>query len=303
MVKYVEVNIGTMPARQLETYTFNEDVEIIKLEGEKLNADLPDLSLPGRINTPAIILTLAGKATIEINDKTYTILPNTLIDITGVRVFHNFLFSDDYRGYSIMVTNRFYEEIFYGERHLTPDVALRKSTDPLEHIGPTNTSLLVDILEKIIWNISRTSHIWYRRMVMNEVRSFYMEVGNIIVNNLTSAEKEQDLPDNGLLFFKFMQLLQDNSNERKSVGFYADKLCLTPDHFAKNIKAYTGRNVTDWINEALLRQAKLYLQDPESTLQQVADILNFSDQSAFGKFFKKQTGISPGEYKSKKGLM
>lgn len=32
-------------------------------------------------------------------------------------------------------------------------------------------------------------------------------------------------------------------------------------------------------------------------VQQVADILNFSDQSSFGKFFKKQAGMSPGEFK------
>lgn len=296
MVKFVSIEMGHMDGTQFEVYSFNGEVEIDKLEGEKLNENVPDVSVPGRVNALTIILTLAGSANIEVDGKTYTLLPDTVMDITGFRILRNFLFSDDYRGYNIMVTNRFYDEIFREGKHLTLEAALRNSTNPLDHIEPEETALLVDIIERIIRNVGRNSHIWQRRMVMNEVRSFYMEVGNIVINSMISDEKEKNPQNFDLLFFKFMQLLQDNCNERKSVGFYADKLCLTADYFAKTVKTYTGRNVTDWINDALLRQAKLYLQDPEITVQQVADMLNFSDQSAFGKFFKKQAGISPALY-------
>ncbi|MDR2037658.1 MAG: AraC family transcriptional regulator [Bacteroidales bacterium] len=299
MVKFHKIGMGLLGRNGMEVHSFNGEVEIIKLEGNKLNIDIPDISAPGRVNALTMVLTMAGKANLEIDEKKYTLLPNTLMDLTGLQVFRNFIFSDDYLGYNIMVSSRFYDEIFREEKHLTPEAALRKSANPLDNIRQEDAVLLVEIIEKIIWNISRNSHIWHRRMVMNEIRCFYMEAGNIIVNSLASAEKEQNLHDNDLLFFKFIQLLQDSNNERKTVAFYADKLCLTPDYFAKIIKNYTGRNVTDWINEALLRQAKLYLRDPGMTIQQTADMLNFSDQSAFGNFFKKQTGMSPAQYQKK----
>lgn len=296
MVKFHKIGIGLLGRNDMDVHSFDGEVEIIKLEGDKLNKDLPDVSVPARVNALTMIITTAGEARIEVDEKSYTLLPNTVMDITGLQIFRNFVFSNDYTGYNIMVTERFYEETHREGKHLTPEAALKKRANPLEHISREETALLVDIIGRIIRNIERNGHIWHRRIVMNEVRSFYMEAGNIIVNSLTSAEKKWNPPDKDLLFFKFMQLLQDNSHERKTVTFYADKLCLTPDYFAKAIKTHTKRNVTDWINETLLRQAKLYLRDTEMTIQQVADMLNFSDQSAFGKFFKKQTGMSPAQY-------
>ena len=39
------------------------------------------------------------------------------------------------------------------------------------------------------------------------------------------------------------------------------------------------------------------LRDPELTIQQIAEKMSFSDQSSFGKFFKKHTGVSPLKYR------
>ncbi|WP_233552114.1 helix-turn-helix domain-containing protein [Parabacteroides sp. AF48-14] len=47
----------------------------------------------------------------------------------------------------------------------------------------------------------------------------------------------------------------------------------------------------------LIVEAKILLKAPQATVQQVADVLHFSDQSTFGKFFKKHMGISPMEYR------
>lgn len=266
MVRFHEISIEHIVRKSFDGYSFNGEIGIDRLEGSKLNEKVPDVSIPGRVNAPTMILTLAGEANIEIDDKTYTLYPNTVMDLTGFQVFRNFLFSDDYKGYNIMLSNRFYEDAFREGKHLTPEAASKKRANPLDEISPEETTLLVNIVERIIWNIERKDHIWQRHMIINEVRNFYMEIGNLIVARLTSAEKEQNLPNNDLLFFKFMQLLQDNCKDRQGIGFYADKLCLTSDYFAKTIKLYTGRNVSDWINDALLRQAKIYLQDPDITV-------------------------------------
>ncbi|MCC8185928.1 MAG: AraC family transcriptional regulator [Bacteroides sp.] len=100
-----------------------------------------------------------------------------------------------------------------------------------------------------------------------------------------------------LLFRRFMELLQTHAIERKPMTFYADKLCLSPDHFARTIKKSSGRTVTQWIHDSVLSLAKTYMRDPRLNIQQIADYLRFSDQSAFGKFFRKHTGQSPSAYR------
>ncbi len=51
-----------------------------------------------------------------------------------------------------------------------------------------------------------------------------------------------------------------------------------------------------WINRATLIQAKVLLKNKDILVSEVADRLNFPSQSAFGFFFKRETGMTPSEY-------
>jgi AraC-like DNA-binding protein len=83
----------------------------------------------------------------------------------------------------------------------------------------------------------------------------------------------------------------------RSVGFYADRLNVTPKYFSEVIKKQTGKTAGEWIDDAVLLEAKVLLQDIDLGIAQISDRLNFCDQSVFGKFFKTHTGISPIEYR------
>ena len=99
------------------------------------------------------------------------------------------------------------------------------------------------------------------------------------------------------LFEQFLQLLFEHCKEQHVVTFYAEKLFITPQYLSLILKELTGKSANKWIDDALIVEAKMLLKAPQATVQQVADILHFSDQSTFGKFFKKHMGISPMEYR------
>ena len=46
-----------------------------------------------------------------------------------------------------------------------------------------------------------------------------------------------------------------------------------------------------------MREAEMALRDSDLTIQEVSDQLKVSDQSAFGKFFKKHKHMSPLAFK------
>ena len=85
--------------------------------------------------------------------------------------------------------------------------------------------------------------------------------------------------------------------EQHVVSFYAEQLYITPQYLSLILKELTGRSANKWIDEALMQEAKILLKAPQATVQQVAVALHFSDQSTFGKFFKKHAGMSPMEYR------
>jgi YesN/AraC family two-component response regulator len=94
--------------------------------------------------------------------------------------------------------------------------------------------------------------------------------------------------------------VQTHYREQRGLDFYADKLCITPKHLSKVIKAISDKPANDWIDEHVVLEAKALLKSTNMTIEQISDELNFPSQSFFGKYFKRVTGMSPKEYKLKR---
>ena len=76
---------------------------------------------------------------------------------------------------------------------------------------------------------------------------------------------------------------------------YAEQLSLTPHYLSAVIKEASGRNAMEWVNQAAIQRAKLLLMQG-LTAQQVADALEFPSPQYFNRFFKPETGQTPGQY-------
>lgn len=88
--------------------------------------------------------------------------------------------------------------------------------------------------------------------------------------------------------------------EHRDVGFYAAKVCLTPKHFSTVIKQETGHTAAWWIHRQVVSEAKnLLTMRPDLNIQAVADQLGFADQATFSRYFHRETGLYPTEFRTK----
>ena len=94
-------------------------------------------------------------------------------------------------------------------------------------------------------------------------------------------------------------MLAKEFSRHRSLSFYANKLNTTSKYLSEVVKKQTGKTAGEWIEHTVILEAKVLLQNRELGIAQVSDLLNFSDQSVFGKFFKTHTGISPLEYRKR----
>ncbi len=93
-------------------------------------------------------------------------------------------------------------------------------------------------------------------------------------------------------FRAFLRILHEHPDGR-SVRFYAEKLNISPKYFNTICKQITGKTASTIINEELVSQAKIMLKDPDLSIKQIAATLGFSNQSHFGTFMRRETGVSP----------
>ena len=87
--------------------------------------------------------------------------------------------------------------------------------------------------------------------------------------------------------------------DHRDVGFYAAKVCLTPKHFSTVIRQETGHTAAWWIHRQVVSEAKnLLTMRPDLNIQAVADQLGFADQATFSRYFHRETGLYPTEFRT-----
>lgn len=100
------------------------------------------------------------------------------------------------------------------------------------------------------------------------------------------------------LFERFYDAVATHYRESREVSFYANLLCLTPKYFATVIKQTTGIAASDWISRHVIIKAKILLSyEQHKSIQQIAYELGFSEQSAFTRYFRTHTGITPKKFR------
>lgn len=125
------------------------------------------------------------------------------------------------------------------------------------------------------------------------------KVGDIMYHYLAEHPEEQNNSHNRAeeYFKQFTHLLGEHYREERSVGFYARQLCITPKYLTTLIKRISGQSVSEWIDNYVILEAKTLLKYSTMSVQEIAYYLNFPNQSFFGSYFKRNTGMSPSQYK------
>lgn len=100
----------------------------------------------------------------------------------------------------------------------------------------------------------------------------------------------------------FIQKVKSNYFTMRTVKEYANELSVTPKYLTEATKEITGKNARSIIDEYILNEIKHRLTQIDLTISEIAAQLNFPDLSAFGKFFKRLTGVSVSRYRENLGL-
>ena len=98
---------------------------------------------------------------------------------------------------------------------------------------------------------------------------------------------------------RFFQLVEDHYHKNLQVNEYAGILAITPNHLTQTVNQLTGKTSSQIIKSKQVLEIKRLLVHTNLSVTEIAGRLNFQDQSYFSKFFKRETGVSPLQYRFK----
>ena len=93
------------------------------------------------------------------------------------------------------------------------------------------------------------------------------------------------------------RLVEENFRKERQLDFYAEKLAMTADRLNDHVKRATGVTAGHLIRQRVLTEAKRQLVFTSQPIHEIAYELAFSDPSHFARFFRKQTGTTPHEFR------
>lgn len=219
-------------------------------------------------------------------------------DISVMRPGHiikNVAMSDDYSAQLIVTPVSYLNTMRrqYMDHHL----ATRKSFDthPCQHLSDEQYRQVCDA-----FNLVRTA-CSVEGVYRDELISSAFHTLMVLLSTYR-YEQLESLPDTGRqLSSRFNEALIKHYRESREVGFYARMFHLSPKYFSTLIKQETGFGAGEWIDRYVVLQAKALLSRMRNlSIQEITDKLGFSEQASFSRFFKRNTGVSPTEYRERR---
>lgn len=249
-------------------------------------------SEPYKIPRSIIGICLAGQCSFKLNLKRHEVKSPAILTLMPGQIIENIEYSPDFEGHAIVLSKRFIDMLnipMWQQQY----IALYDK--PINRIFSDYTqqvSLFIVMLRSAASDVENQ----YRLQVIeNLIRAlFYGGISKFHKMESDSVSYKNSIVE------RYIELVQTHYREERIIGFYADKLCITPKYLSKLVKEYTGRSAGEWIENYVILEARAMLQSSDMTIQQIASSLNFPNQSFFGKYFKRATGLSPKQYRHMK---
>lgn len=246
-----------------------------------------------QMDIDAIILCTKGKSYIEIDFIVYEIVPNTqLIIIAGSIVKCNYT-SDDFTSSYIIFKHDIYNEV---TAQLEPSFTFFLKEYPCVQLDEKKIYRMTYLVEAMEDFYKEKDNCFRIHIFKNNIQSFLLDVYDK-TRTLFKIDKSEKIGRKEKLFIKFIHLIFDFCPNEREVGFYAEKLCITPRYLTSITQSIAEKSPKFIIDKHTIQRIKIMLKSSNISMQEIAYELNFPDQSFFARYFKKHTGMSPQEYR------
>lgn len=139
----------------------------------------------------------------------------------------------------------------------------------------------------------------YRKELINAILQAFSYDFYRVQEHFSQQTPQNTLCSAEILFKKFINLLSTFSPKERKVKFYAEKLFVTPKYLSIVCKAQSGYTVSALINQFVIKDIEFMLKQPDKSIKEIVNEVNFPNISFFGKYVKANFGMSPRQYRKK----
>jgi len=258
------------------------------------------MEYPCRFDGLLLLYCISGHVKLSVNLNEYEVSSNHLVITTPGKILKvaEMPEKQDLKYIMIAMSPEFASELRIDMKPLINDgVALMET--PVIGLEEDNVKLMSQYLS-LMADVTKMKGNYQNDALRSLMSSMLCTIAGIWSEKIEEARKTspQSTSRSRMIFEQFIRLVSEYHTRYRNVGFYADKLCLTPKYLSKLIKTASGKSAPEWIDAYVILEAKNLLKYSDITIKEIVYRLNFPNQSVFYKFFKARTGMTPSEYRA-----
>ena len=249
---------------------------------------------PSRMKSLFLALCTSGHAQYTVDTKMHEVGAGDVIIISEEQVVADYMLSRDCKGIALIMSYDFFQNIVSGVHELSA-LFLFARTHPVFHLDNNQTKALENDIQHIKEKIIDTGHRFRRELVMTMLKALIIDMSDIIYRFQQVGEAGQTRAE--AIFRDFIQTVEKNYRTERRVSWYAQQLCITSKYLSETVRTVSRRTPSDWIDSYVTRELRVMLRNSTMSIKQIADELNFANQSFMGKYFKEHVGMSPSQFR------
>ena len=244
------------------------------------------------------ILCVKGHSSLSINDQIHDIGPNELLICHPQTLLKHGTTEEDFECYGFLLSPEYAKRVFVMSSCSSSWYSrLFLEQHPIMSLNEEESQLFYQYYNLLHSKLTGAPHRHQRELINSLLQAFIYEFQDAMEKYIQLQPTSFSSSNN--LFNAFIELLVSSYPKERAVSYYASRLFVTPKYLSSICKENSGQTASELITSYVMKDVEYLLRRPEKSIKEIANELNFATLSFFGKYVKRNLGISPKEYREK----
>ena len=225
----------------------------------------------------------------RVNTQIYDLQRHSMMIVLPGQITELIDLSDDFQATYIIMSDEFVSSLGIGNTFSLGNIVASSPKALLQDRAKEAFESYLSMCRNLIPTESNPNRLEILQLL---TKAFFLGLGYFLhgtEQNVATRNEE--------LTTSFIKLVEASYAEHRELGFYAEKLNLTPKHLSRVVKQTSGKSAVEWIEKHVILDAVSQLLSSNISIKEIAYRLNFPSQSCFGKYFSRVVGVSPAIYR------
>ena len=255
--------------------------------------EVPMPTEPLNMNFIIIGLCTKGEVMYQLDTIKQVIKSGDILVVSDRHIVDSYQHSEDMEGLCMVLSVNFFREIIKNVSDIS-SLFLFSRLHPVMSLEEEEIQTFKEYFLVIKEKISDKRNHFQKDLIKTLLLAMFYDLSNIIyrVQNDIKPKSSKEI-----IFTKFIKLVEQNFRHERRVSWYASEQKITPKYLSESVKSVSHRTPNEWIDYYTILELRVKLRNTLKPIKEIADELNFPNQSFLGKFFKDRVGMSPSQYR------